>query len=363
VFVVVFMVVLLSIFSCFAGLEVLASGLQLETTPKSLLPFEAEAEVQPTPPTLTIKTGEKTNANLHLEIKLPPETPWLSTDFPIVEGKTLVEIDTPLDKTGSWSFRPMLPIRGDYTMPVEIQIGHAPVAIDTFTLHVGENPAKIWNFVIVAAVLFNLGVIGGSIIGGKQHINPGQLAPSRVVLFLSALSLVAIIAMIALAIGAEVNSHRHHEESKISMPADMSLSQNSKFILSLTGAKESAVGSLAYFKVEVKEAKNQVPAKNVAVIIRATQLEDNFPTLSFTGLTNEYGEIAWKEMFFDGAPHKIEAVLEVPEQTSLKSWQTISVEAIHPPVLRRLITLAYMTLFLVIGLLIGFGVRKPVLVE
>ncbi|MDQ3235133.1 MAG: hypothetical protein M3Q07_25270, partial [Pseudobdellovibrionaceae bacterium] len=58
-------------------------------------------------------------ARLHVQLQAP-DTPWLaSTDFPVVEGTSLLDTDVQLDQ-GEYKFRYVPPIRGVYTLKASV---------------------------------------------------------------------------------------------------------------------------------------------------------------------------------------------------------------------------------------------------
>jgi hypothetical protein len=340
----------------FSSLKANANSLiELKTVPDKVSAFEAEAKRAITAPSLTLQTNARKGTKIHLQIVMPSETPWLSTDFPIVEGKTLVEMETPLLPSGMWTLEPMLPIRGDYTIRAGTSQDNKPAANQVLKLPVGENPTKYLNFALIAIVLFAVGFAGGAVIGGKQESAPGQLAPTRVELLLSGAAIIAIVAMSALAVSAEMGVHNQCVKRERSQGPDQLIAQNSKVAFTLSGDHDTAVGDLAKFMVVVKDAHTDQPVANVPVKIAVTQLEDQFTDLAFTARTDASGQVIWKQTFFDGAPHKIDARLvgEWPDP-DLKIWQNVSVEPIHPPLFRRLVTLGYMLAFLIAGMFLGF---------
>jgi hypothetical protein len=344
---------------CMPAVLATSSQIEFQIKPQAVLPFEAEAKVQAPPPIVTFKTNAQPGNSVGIRIDMPPETPWLSTDFPIVEGRTLFEIETPPGKDGSLSLRPMFPIRGDYTIAAETKDGAKVIATDMFKLHVSENPSKYWNFAMLAAFLFVIGLIGGWLIGGKQKMLPGQLAPTRVELLLSASALAAIVAMACLAVSAEMNLHQHCEKSEAKTETDKSSVSDNSYNLALSGNAETAVGELATFKAQVSDKATHKPAKTLPLQVTVTQLEENFVALTFAAVTNELGQLTWKECFFDGAPHRVEVRIDDGKDNGgVTASKTIAVEAIHPPLSRRLTTLIYMMMFLFGGLLTGFSVTR-----
>jgi len=351
------LVVMLAAALCVAVVPARSNTIEIQTEPKTVLPFEAEAKVQAPPPTVTFKAKAPLPDKIGIRIDLPSETPWLSTDFPLVEGRTLFEIETPPGKDGSWSLRPMFPIRGDYTITSELINFAQPTTSDTFKLHVQENPSKYVYFGLLAAFLFLVGLLGGWLIGGKQQMLPGQLAPTRVELLLSGVTLAAIVAMGCLAVSAEMNIHQHCKESAENVvPAPGSLS-NALYSLVFTATINPTVGDLATFTAAVCDNTLHRPTRAIPVEVTVTQLEDNFLVLAFAATTDQAGHVSWKECFFDGAPHKVEISAQT-KNGALKAQEIVTVEAIHPPLSRRLTTLAYMMMFLLVGLTVSFTAKR-----
>ena len=98
----------------------------------------------------------------------------MTTDFPIVEGTTLLDLEA-LAPKGELQFQQMLmlPIRGTYQLLVNLK----PITPNAFTpiqqtliLSVPENGVKFRNFAIVAIMLLTAGLLGGWVIGSKQAI-------------------------------------------------------------------------------------------------------------------------------------------------------------------------------------------------
>ena len=89
-----------------------------------IFPFEAEAKTPQSPVKLTLQavdgTGKAlTNAKIHLTLLTPPKNPWFSTDFPIVEGTELLDMEANAPQ-GELQIQQMLPIRGNYQLLVSV---------------------------------------------------------------------------------------------------------------------------------------------------------------------------------------------------------------------------------------------------
>ncbi|MEH2043543.1 hypothetical protein [Nostoc sp.] len=367
----------LSVLYSFVGSsQIPTSRVLLSTNPplERILPFEAEAEKPQSPVTLTLQAVDAagkslTNAKISLQILTPPRNPWLTTDFPIVEGTKLLQMNATAPD-GKLEIQQMLPIRGNYQLLVKV----SPLVANTFAayeqtlnLNVRENPIKYKYFVVIAAILLSLGLLGGWVIGGQKELQQGEIAPQSVRLLLSALTVVAIITLIVINISAEVaeaHGSEHHSNSTETIAPSSQKSQGLE--INLEGDKNATVGKLANLALQVKDAATGQPA-NVALQVKAIATEHNLTVFDYKGIPDEQGKLTWLEQFFDGSPHKIEVeATPLPgsnrQFAPVKVAQEVEVEAIAPPIYIRLIGLFYFTAFVGIGMAIGLLIqhrRKP----
>ena len=342
--------------------------LTTEPSISQVLPFEAEATALPSPVRLSLQAVDAANqplenAKIHLQILTPPKNPWFPTDFPIVEGTELLNIEAVTPK-GELQIQQMLPIRGNYQLLVNV----SPIVANAFTpfqqtlrLSVAESWVKYRNFAILAVILLVLGLGGGLVLGGKQQIQPGEIAPQRVRLLLSGAIIVAIASLLIINITAELadsHTHRHHSQTK-----EPEVFQSQGVEARISGDVEATVGQSAKLAVQVIDTTTGQPASDVIVNIKATQSEDKWVAFAYQGVTNAKGQLAWEQQFFDGAPHKVEVEISPsPQATSqfspLRVAKQIQVEGVAPPLQIRLIVLAYFTSFIVLGLLLGLKLKN-----
>ena len=310
------------------------------------------------------------DARIHLQIFTSPKNPWFTTDFPIVEGTKLLDIEANAP-TGQLQVQQTLPIRGTYQLLVDVTPispnAFAPIQ-QTLTLAVPENEAKYRNFGILAVILLAAGLGGGWIIGSRQSVQPGEIAPQRVRLLLSGAIVVAIVALLYVNISAEfAQSHRSmamsHETEAAPKSSKPSKLQAQGLEMQLSGDTSATVGQLANFQVSVVDAKTRQPITDVVLKLTTTQLENNWVAFAYQGTPNSAGKLAWQQGFFDGAPHSIEVEV-APQANSVRQFQPfqvgqgIPVEGIAPPLLVRLISLTYMTGIVGIGLLLGLWLQR-----
>jgi len=353
------------------------SSIRLTISPvqNEIRPFEAEATSRQTPVQLTLQAvGESgqplENAKMHLQILTPPKNPWFMTDFPISEGTTLLDLET-LAPKGELQIQQMLPIRGNYQLLVDA----APIAPNAFapiqqtlTLSVPEDWVKYRNFGILAAILLAAGLGGGWVIGSGQSVQPGEIAPQRVRLLLSGVTVVAIAALLYINVSAELGqahmsmamSHMTEDAPKSDKPSKL---QSQGLELQLSGDSSATVGQLAKLQVNVIDTKTKQPVTDVALRIKTADLEGGWVLFAYQGLPDSAGKIAWQQQFFDGAPHNVEVEV-IPQSVSTRQFQpfqvaqNIPVEGIAPPLFVRLISLAYMTGIVGIGLLLGLCLQQ-----
>ncbi|PSB31700.1 hypothetical protein [Chlorogloea sp. CCALA 695] len=352
--------------------QTVRSPIQLTTSPPvgQFYPFEAEA-TKPQSPTLLTLTARNSagellaNSLFKVQIFTPPNTPFLATDFPVVEGTTLLELAA-IAPEGKVQFQQMLPIRGKYKLLVNV----TPIAANQFspieqtlTLDVPENPVKYRNYAILLVVLLAVGIGGGWVMGKQSLPQRGEIAPVRVRLLLSGAVLVAIASLLVVNVSAEVSkSHDHFHAT----PEETTVSNNSQLQVQISGDNYARVGELANLQVSAIDAKTNQPLTDVTFKLKTTQLEDNWVAFAYEGIPDATGKLKWQQQFFDGAPHKLE-VEAIPNSANsqfkpIVATEEIEVAAVATPLPNRLISFGYLIGTVIIGLAIGLTSRRRILV-
>ncbi|MCC5639254.1 hypothetical protein LC593_26200 [Nostoc sp. CHAB 5844] len=363
-------------------------NVQLITEPPTsqVIPFEAEASTPQSPVKLTLQAVDATgkpleNAKVNLKIFTPPKNPWFTTDFPIVEGTKLLDIEA-IAPQGQLQVQQILPIRGNY----QLQVNVTPITPNAFTpiqqnlnLSVPENPVKYRNFAILAVILLIVGLGGGWVIGERQETQPGEIAPQRVRLLLSGATVVAIIALLAVNLSAEMaqsqTSHtehhhhaataEHHHHTAAAEPAtdNYGIVKQQGLEVQLLGDASATVGEPAKLQVQVIDQKTKQPVSDVLLNIKTTALEDAWIPFAYQGIPDATGKLSWEQQFFDGAPHNIQVEVSPQPNASrqfspLRVQKNVDVEGVAPPLTIRLIVLGYLTGMIIIGLLVGLQLRR-----
>jgi hypothetical protein len=369
---------LVSSFCVFVWLGILPSqaaqpAVQLHTEPalSSVVPDEA-------PVRITLQAVDATGKALsdvrfNLQLLTPAKTPWFTSDFPIVEGTTLLEMKVET-ANGTLEFEQVMPIRGQYALKAQVtpQVSGAFEPFEqSLMLSVPENLVKYKNAAILAGILLVAGFGSGWIVGGDQVVQSDEIAPQNVRFLLSGATMVAIAALLIVNISAELPAHSQgeahshseahshgeaHGETAVSSPASIQRSPNLE--IRMSGEQQATVGQLANQSVQVINVKTQQPEAKLAVEVKTVALEDGKQMFAYRGTTDSQGQITWQEQFFDGAPHQVTATIAGSNEAVLQASQDVEVEAIAPPIYIRLISLSYYTGVFVISLLTGIWLHK-----
>lgn len=142
---------------------------QLQTTPE-VNAIRADLDVAEFSILVKDKKGQPVkDVELAFTLVSPAKKFFPSTDFPIVEGTTLMNGKV-LASEGKLNFKYVFPIRGEYTLNVNASpIGKSDQAVDK-TLHftINENPPEVRNAIVFVLVLFLLGWITGYILTSRS---------------------------------------------------------------------------------------------------------------------------------------------------------------------------------------------------
>jgi hypothetical protein len=359
----------------------------LTTSPEidTIKPYEAEATTAQQPVKLTLQAIDhngKPVTNVRMKVKLlaPTPTPWFTTDFPIVEGTKLIELQADVP-TGKLELQQMFPIRGNYQLQVTttlIGVTEGETSQQNIALTIPENSIKYQNFAILAAILAVAGLGGGWVIGGRQTTTAGEIAPQPVRLLLSGATLVAIVALLYVNVSAEMAqtgmsepmSHmmgKGHEQmtsaehTHKSTPANSIVSQGIK--LAITGDDNATVGKPANFQVKAIDANtNQPVAGMIGIQTINTEKEDKWTAFGYQGMISN-GGFTWQSGLFDGSGHQINveftpAAVAGKKIAPMKVSQSVEVEGVAPPLYIRLISLGYMTGIVASAFLLGFWLHR-----
>jgi hypothetical protein len=370
--------------------------LTTEPSVAKIAPYEAESTTKQQPVSISLQAIDPQGqplkaAKIAVKILTPPSNQWFTTDFPIIEGKQLLELTAPAPD-GKIQFEQMLPIRGNYQVLVNVTPTDTNIAPfqQTLTFSVAENGIKYQNFAILAGILVAVGATGGWVIGSRQTTQPGEIAPSNVRLLLSGATIIAIASLLYINVSAELaqsnisesmahagkgEAHSHmnhamgseaHQQMKQDAPAQSPVAKStltqSGLKAVLSGDDDSAVGKVAQLRLKVTDAQTNLPVVT-AVQIKAVATEGKWTSFGYQGVTDSNGELNWQSGFFDGVPHLVDVTISPTANSGkkfapIKISKELSVEGVAPPLMTRLIVLGYMTGIVATAFFAAFLLRQ-----
>jgi len=335
-----------------------------EPTSSQLRPFGAAETERKLPATLKLQARNAEgqplqNARIRLQIQAPAPTPWVSTDFPWIEGQQLLDLTT-VAPHGNLQVQQLLPIRGPYRVTARVAPGNRFQPFQQqWTLPVAERWDKYRNFGLLVGVLVVAGFGGGWILGGQQQRLAGEFAPQRVRLLLSGATLAAIAVLLGVNLSAELAPTPHEHSAAASDPEQPAQG----LLVQWGGDPEAVVGQPANLAVQILDAQTRQPATDVLLTLQITQLEDNWLTFAYQGSPDQQGKLTWQQSFIDGTPHQLTVqVAPLPGADSefqpFAVSRVLEVTGLAPPWARRLLSLAYMSGILTVSLLLGLTLRR-----
>ncbi len=280
-------------------------------------------------------------ARLKIQLKAPA-TPWLgSTDFPVVEGTSLLNQDLEI-KGASHTFKFVPPIRGTYILTASVEAlpsdaSFAPTQ-KTWQTTIHESPARKKNLLILLTILVLVGGISGFIMGRGPH-------PSAVIAFLFFLWPPSPL---------KAHGSHQHKPSPAAPAATMNDLDGGHIELELL-TKEPRVGELSEIIAHYRNQQGQLQA--AAFRLEVTQLEHERLVFA-TDITASNGVLRWQGQFFDGSPHRV-SITARPlaaqgQQMIAKVERDVDVAGVEPPL--RSVIKSFGLLMLVTALALTFGI-------
>ena len=106
----------------------------------------------------------------HIRLVAPTPGRFFSTDFPVIEGTPLLDLDLPvLQGRAAWEY--VFPIRGNYRLEVRATGEEGTETKRVFDLEIKENRIKLFYLAIFALALFVFGFMAGKLFtGGKRGL-------------------------------------------------------------------------------------------------------------------------------------------------------------------------------------------------
>ena len=159
-----------------AASPLLADGEQVKGPQVTLTTVPAPSEIVPDLTLARVKLAvidrdgrPITNVVIGMDLVAPASGPFISTDFPLVEGTKLLSYRG-ASPDGTLEFDYLWPIRGRYDVTLTASPAQGSLTpFDPITTHIGlslnENPAEVNNAIMMVALLGAFGLVSGLVLG------------------------------------------------------------------------------------------------------------------------------------------------------------------------------------------------------
>jgi hypothetical protein len=302
----------------FFGSAVLAEELNVyfKTTPrpKLLRPFVDATDLSLLITSADGRPLKQGTVAIRLEAPYPGRV--FSTDYPLVEGTVLSEMQLPL-RQGRANWKQLLPIRGEYRLTVHAVASDGTERNKVFTFNVRENRKKWLALAALSAGLFILGFVAGRIFTGTQA---------------SAMVTIAGLAFLAGTTGVSSAQQGPPEGSGV------------------LEVESAAVGKPTLMRW--KTATTGDGGARTTLTLTVTHLEKQKVVFAVDKIAVD-GEWSMKFHFPDAGEYRVAAVGNVHGVAPVRSEQGVTVTGVEPPTRTMIGALAYFVFLIVLGLAAG----------
>jgi len=297
-----------------------------------------------------------TGGHLTLQVTAPPRSTVLTTDFPRVEGTTLLQLTSNLREDGTFFWQYLFPIRGLYTFDVNIApVPGGPVFRPTRfhkTIRLYENPAEVRHAWLLLSGLFVLGAIVGISLSRSAAAREALQSHALVVLFVPLCSILVPNSAVA---GAD-----HSKMAPPGLHGSQMLQGADGWELEVRPHPEAAtVGQLVELAIWLRKDGAVFPSMtNVA--LEVVNLEDARTVLR-SAVRAPTGQTTQRLQLFDGAPHAVTVTAHPVGEgaaAALTAVLHLDVQALHPPLGVKIRLMALLLGVLVSGMALGFFFPK-----
>ena len=252
------------------------------------------------PATVTVKLDESGRGpvapvDFSVRLTAPPSGGLVSTDFPLIEGTRLIEMNLAgVPGTLSWEY--VFPIRGEYRLDVSATDRQGRRFERSLTLHIRENRAKTAFLAGFVAALFLLGFVAGRIFSAPA----GVAAALVLVLFYPGLN----------------RSHGAESNQTAELKGELTITR-----------PQVGVPSIIRWRGIDPETGKSVPA---TVTLTVMQLEKGREIFALKRLPTG-GTLNVAFQFTDASPHRVTASATAENrQHSTEVAETVEVESVTP---------------------------------
>ena len=287
------------------------------------------------PATLSVRVAKSDGRAIEqgwvtIRAEAPKRRWYLSTDFPAVEGSSLVQMQLPL-RQGKAEWKYLFPIRGEYRMTVDAATPDGSKATKSFQISIRENERKWLLLGVFTFCLFASGVIAGRIFTGTRTTSSVNL---RACLLISVYCLGFLTGN---ANAQEKEMANYVSRLEVDPPT---VGRMSVVRWSLTGTKgeRKLAARLTLTITHLEKGKSVFSMENVPVA----------------------GEFSMQFQFTDGDEYRVAAVAGLYSGETFRAEKIVSVTPVEPPVSAMIPALALFLAVTALGLGVGRWSKRSV---
>jgi hypothetical protein len=285
---------------------------------------EVTALSEPTRLVLTVLDAARKpleGARLRLRLRAP-ESGWLPTDMPRLEGAPLLEIDLrAVSGSAEWEY--LFPIRGTHRLEVTAFDENGELGHRAFNVPVKESRLRLFYLATFSVFLFCLGLAGGRWLYGSRRRH--RLA-AGVVAFFPLLSLCCV----------SPSEAARAEEAGTGV------------VLKIDGVASGQMSRLRWSLVEQK--------KPVLLTVTITNLEEDRRVLFLPRMPAQ-GSLEFGFRFTDGGRHRVISLVEIEGEAPVRQEKIITVAKAEPAPNAAVPTLLLFLVVVAAGMYAGYYIR------
>lgn len=318
------------------------------------------------------------DAVIDMTLTAPDPSALAGSDVPRIEGRRLVHLRLGAPE-GRAGFEAVMPIRGTYDL--DLAARPAPGSEGAFQpfgerrgVEVDERSGELARFIVLLVALFAFGLVAAVVLTRSQLARrrrmvaaPGggrrPVPASRTASAAGALLALLIVGITAILVVDTVQEADHDEEALSHQGPGrgerVTASQGPyELRYSLSRSSEDGIGTatLVGIRGSVVDTRSGERVAGAAFRLEAIDSETGEPAVA-AETTSPDGTFVWDNDFWDGIPHDVRVTASPGDSgasfTPIEGSTELDVQAISPPVGRKLLVLLLMMLAVGLGMVAG----------
>jgi hypothetical protein len=260
---------------------------------------------------------------ISIRLRAPGSHWFFSTDLPLVEGSLLSEMIVPVSR-GRVVWEYLFPIRGVYRLEVESVDDGGPQITEALELRIKESRIKLLFLAAFILALFLFGFTAGRFFTSPRP-QPSLKMTMGIFVLLTVSTLTSTMGRAAVLESGGLVARMQVEPATVGRPSRIDWSV-----------------------VDVKSGEPVASRLSLTI----THLEKGTRIFSLEEMLTE-GNFSLSFQFTDGARHQVTSVAAIPGEALVVTEETISVQAVEPPLGTVLPSIGFFIAVMAFGLIVG----------